>query len=79
MNGLLSSAPSPGAIRLVVAGLLFGQVQALILLLTPDGVGSPRSLIIVLGLLMFGSFVGAIVGESSSDPKERWRRRHRGA
>lgn len=79
MNGLLSGAPSPGAIRLVVAGLLFGQVQALVLLLAPDGAGSPRSLIIVLGLLMLGSLIGAIVGESGAEPKESWRRSRRGA
>jgi hypothetical protein len=79
VNGLFSNAPSPTAIRLVVAGLLFGQVQALILFAAPDGAGSPRSLIIVLGLLMFGSFVGAIVGESGADPKERCRRHRHGS
>ena len=31
MNGIFSNAPSPGVIRLVVSGLLFGVVQAAIL------------------------------------------------
>lgn len=79
MNGLMSSTPSPTAIRLAVGGLLFGQVQALILLWGPGlVVGSPRSLVVVLTLLSFASLVAAIVGDSGDDPKDRWRRR-RGA
>lgn len=79
MNGLFSRAPSPGVIRLVVAGLLFGQVMAIVLLAAPAGMPSPRSLIIVLALLSFGSFVAAIVGETTVDPEDRLRKRSRGA
>lgn len=74
MSGLLSRAPSPIAVRLAVGGLMFGHVQALIFLSAPSSIqNSPRSLIIVLSLLSFGSFVAAITGIGSTDPQERWR------
>lgn len=79
MRGLFSVAPSPGAIRLAVAGILFGQLLAMILLLTPDGAAPPRPIVIMLGLLSFGSFVAATIGDSSEDPKERMRSLRRGA
>jgi len=78
MNGILSCSPAPGAVRLVVAGLLLGLVQGVILLAAPVGMPSPRSLILVLGLLSFGSFVAAIIGDSSAGPRESGRK-HRGA
>lgn len=79
MRGLFSAAPSPGALRLAVAGMLFGQLLAVILLLTPDGAASPRPITILLGLLSFGSFVAATIGDSSEDPKERMRSLRHGA
>lgn len=79
MNGLFSNAPSSGVIRLVVAGLLFGQVLAVILLVAPAGMASPRSLIIVLAVMSFGCFVAAILGESGVNPDDRLRKRRRGA
>jgi len=79
MKGLFSAAPSPGALRLAVAGMLFGQSLAVILLLSPDGAASPRPIAILLGLLSFGSFVAALIGESGTDPRDRLRSRHRGA
>lgn len=76
MNGLLSSTPSPVAIRLAVGGLLFGQVQALILLWAPGALmGPPRSLTIFLALPSLGCLIGAIFGESGSAPRDRWRNR----
>ena len=75
LNGIFSNAPSPGVIRLVVSGLLFGVVQAAILLVAPANMPSPRSLIILLGLLTLGCFIGAVIGESAVDPKDRWRNR----
>ncbi|WP_141237088.1 hypothetical protein [Sphingopyxis sp. GW247-27LB] len=79
MNGLLSCTPSPIAVRLAVGGLMLGQAQALILLAAPSPIeSSPRSLIVVLSLLSLGSFVGAIIGASTSDPRERWREYRRG-
>ncbi len=79
MRGLFSAAPSPGALRLAVAGMLFGQLLAVILLLSPDGAASPRPLAVMLGLLSFGSFVAATIGESGEDPSDRLRSRRRGA
>jgi len=79
MNGLFSSAPSPGVIRLLVAGLLFGQVLAVILLVAPAGMASPRSLIIVLAVMSLGCFVAAILGENRVDPEDRLRKRRHGA
>ena len=79
MNGLFSSTPSPVAIRLAVSGLLFGQVQALILLWAPGALmGPPRSLSIFLALLSLGCMIAAIIGEPGSDPQDRGRHR-RGA
>lgn len=79
MRGLFSAAPSPGALRLAVAGMLFGQLLAMILLLTPDDARSPRPIVIMLGLLSFGSFVAATIGDSGEDPKVRMRSHRRGA
>lgn len=79
MNGLFSRSPSPGVVRLVVAGLLFGQVLAVILLLTPMNMASPRSLIILFALLSLGSLVAAIIGEGKATPEDKLRNRRRGA
>src|SRR3546814_12985089 len=63
MNGLLSHAPSPIAVRLAVGGLMLGQAQALILFAAPGPIAhSPRSLIVVLSLLSLVSIVGSIIG-----------------
>ena len=78
MNGLFSAAPSPSVIRLLVAGLFFGCVQPVILLAAPEGTASPRSLLLVLGLLAFGSLIDAIIGEGRGDPHDRWRHRRGG-
>lgn len=78
MNGLFSAAPSPRVVRLLVAGLLFGCVLPVILLAAPEGTASPRSLLLVLGLLAFGSLIGAIIGEGPGDPLDR-RGKRRGA
>ncbi|MBA4751891.1 MAG: hypothetical protein H2055_06655 [Sphingopyxis sp.] len=59
--------------------MLFGQLLAVILLLSPDGAASPRPLAVMLGLLSFGSFVAATIGESGEDPSDRLRSRRRGA
>lgn len=75
MNGIFSNAPSPGVIRLVVSGLLFGVVQAAILLVAPANMPSPRSLIILLGVLTLGCFIGAVIGEGTAHPKDKWRNR----
>jgi hypothetical protein len=72
MNGVLSSAPSPVAVRLVVSGLMLGQALALILLAASAPLENPpRSLIIVMSLLSLGSLVAAITGVGSADPRER--------
>lgn len=76
MNGIFSNAPSRGVIRLAVSGLLFGVVQAAILLAAPADMPSPRSLIILLGLLTLGCFIGAAIGEGATDLKDRWRKHH---
>lgn len=77
MNGLLSSKPSPVAVRLAVSGLMLGQALALIMLAAPDPLKSaPRSLIIVVSLLSLSSLAAAVIGVGSTDPRERWRWRH---
>src|SRR3546814_989715 len=40
MNGLLSHAPSPIAVRLAVGGLMLGQAQALILFAAPGPIAN---------------------------------------
>lgn len=77
MNGLLSSAPSPVAVRLAVSGLMLSQALALILLAAPGPIESPpRSLIIVMSILSLGSLAAAVIGIGSADPRQRWRRHH---
>ncbi|MBB5707392.1 hypothetical protein [Sphingopyxis panaciterrulae] len=69
MNGIFSGSPSPHVIRLLVAGLLFGVVQAAILLAAPREMPAPRPLIVVLGLLTVGSLAGAILGDRRVGPQ----------
>ena len=77
MSGLLSSSPSPVAVRLAVGGLMLGQALALILLAAPDPIeSSPRLLIIVMSLVSLGSLAAAVIGIGSADSRERWRQRH---
>ena len=64
-----------GAILDRTSRVFFGVVQAAILLVAPANMPSPRSLIILLGLLTLGCFIGAVIGESAVDPKDRWRNR----
>lgn len=77
MSGLVTVTCSPIAIRFAVGGLLFSQVQALILLWAPGApMGPPRSLTRLLTLLSLGCMIGAPIGESRDDPQGRWRHRH---
>src|SRR3546814_17918256 len=79
MNGLLSHAPSPIAVRLAVGGLMLGQAQALIVFAAPGPIAnSPRSLIVVLSRLSLLSLVGANLGVGRPDPRASWRRYRRG-
>lgn len=74
MNGLLSSHPSPSAIRLVMGGFLLLFAQTFFLMLAPGIAGSLRAMIWLVTLVSGASLIAAIVGLPDA-PTEHWRRR----
>lgn len=77
MRGIMSSAPAPSAIRLLVGTHLLLLVQALLVIRSapaPDGM--LRAIIIVTSLLAITALIAAVRGESGPDDAQWWRRDH---
>lgn len=74
MNGLLSSHPSPSAIRLAVGGFLLLFVQTFILMLAPGVAADLRAMMWIVTLVSGASLIGALVG-MPEPPTDQWRRR----
>ncbi|MBT0667385.1 hypothetical protein HT136_03270 [Novosphingobium profundi] len=62
MNGLASTTPSPGAIRLTVSGFLLMLVQSTLLLLSPQLDRDSGVLIGILTPLALCAFTTALIG-----------------
>ena len=77
MRGLLSAAPSPSAIRLILGTHLLLVVQAGVILWSAQGLAPALRVLVglVLGLAI-GGLAGALHGLADEDPTPRWRRRH---
>ncbi|MBO9724169.1 hypothetical protein [Novosphingobium sp.] len=73
MNGLLSSAPSAPAIRLIVAGYLLMLLQIVLLLLAASLDAHARMLVWTLCPLGVGCFAMALAGWPGSETPERKR------
>ncbi len=80
MRGLLSEAPTPGAIRLLVGAHLMLIVQSILVLRTAVAVPTMLKLIVMATcLLALVAFALAVLGEPRADGRDaraRWRRRH---
>lgn len=70
MNGLLSSTPSPSAIRLALGGCLLLLVLAALVLLAPARTG-PRGAAGLIGVIVWACLVTAIVGVPEAPEKRR--------
>lgn len=75
MNGLFSSTPGKGPIRLITGshGLLL--IQSSLAWSLPMIPAHFRALIVLTGLVAIGSFVMAVIGENPDAHQPRWRRR----
>jgi hypothetical protein len=71
MNGLLSSAPSAPAIRLIVAGYLLMLVQIVLLLLAASLDAHARMLVWTLFPLGVSCFAAALAGWPGGQTPER--------
>lgn len=67
MNGLLSSQPSPGALRLAVGGYTLLFVQTFLLLLVPELAGDLRKIVWLVTLVSGASLIGALCGLPRAD------------
>jgi hypothetical protein len=62
MNGLLSSHPSPAALRLAVGGYVLLFVAAFLLLLEPVIAGQLRMILWIVVLVSGAALIGALCG-----------------
>lgn len=75
MNGIFSSTPGTGPIRLLVGtqGLLFAQSS--LALMAPDIADSFRVMVGLILTLALGGFMAAAIGMPADDGEPYWRRR----
>lgn len=79
MRGLLSNAPAPGAIRLLVGTHLMLIVQSILVLRAAAVPLMLRLIVITTCLVALVGFALAVLGERRDDgrgAREWWRRRH---
>lgn len=77
MSGILSAAPGPSAIRLMVGTHLLLLIQAALVLWTPAHLDSVLRALIALVLVIAVSALGAAIHGLSDDERQNWwRRRH---
>ncbi len=76
MNGIFSSTPGAGPMRLLVGthGLLL--TQSGLTLVTPDVAGGFRIMVAMVLALALGGFAAAAIGLPAEDREPYWRRRH---
>lgn len=77
MRGLLSAAPGPSAIRLVLGTHLLLLVQAALVLWSAPQVDLPlRILVGLVMLIALGGLIASIHGVADAPRQDWWRRRH---
>jgi hypothetical protein len=76
MNGIFSSTPGSGSIRLLVGthGLLLAQ--SVLAMMAPDIADSFRVMVALTLVLALAGLVGAVLGMPEADSEPYWRRRH---
>lgn len=78
MRGILSEAPAPSAIRLLMGSQLLLLIQAGLVLNSRPPLAAPLSaLVLILAIIGFSALVAAIIGEPrETEPYSRRRLRH---
>lgn len=76
MNGIFSSTPAPGPIRLIVGSQGLLLVQSFIAWQLPDVPGLFRVLIAITAVIATAALISAALGEDSESSQPYWRRRH---
>lgn len=76
MNGIFSSTPAPGPIRLIVGSQGLLLVQSFIAWQLPDVPGLFRLLVVMTAIIATAALISAALGEDRESSQPYWRRRH---
>jgi intracellular septation protein A len=76
MNGIFSSTPAPGPIRLIVGSQGLLLVQSFIAWQLPAVPGLFRLLVVITAIIATAALITAALGEDRKNPQPYWRRRH---
>jgi hypothetical protein len=76
MNGIFSSTPAPGPIRLMVGSQGLALVQSCIAWQLPAVPGLFRILGALIAIIATAALISAAIGEGRENPQPHWRRRH---
>lgn len=76
MNGIFSSTPAPGPIRLIIGSQGLLLVQSFIAWQLPDVPGLFRVLVAITAVIATAALISAALGEDRQSPRPYWRRRH---
>ncbi|SER14047.1 hypothetical protein [Sphingobium sp. YR768] len=76
MNGIFSSTPAPGSIRLLVGSQGLLLVQCSISWQLPDVPGLFRALVVLTAIVATAALITSIIGEDRDSREPYWRRRH---
>ncbi|ALR20092.1 MULTISPECIES: hypothetical protein [Sphingobium] len=76
MNGIFSSTPAPGPIRLIVGSQGLLLVQSFIAWQLPAVPGLFRLLVAITAIIATAALITAALGEDRKTPQPYWRRRH---
>ena len=76
MNGIFSSTPAPGPIRLMVGSQGLLLVQSFIAWQLPAVPNLFRILVGITAIVAMAALIGAAVGEDRESSQLYWRRRH---
>ncbi|OAN58628.1 hypothetical protein [Sphingobium sp. TCM1] len=76
MNGIFSSTPAPGPIRLIVGSQGLLLVQSFIAWRLPAVPGLFRLLVAITAVIATAVLISAALGEDRESSQPYWRRRH---
>ncbi|KMS56005.1 hypothetical protein V474_13370 [Novosphingobium barchaimii LL02] len=76
MNGIFSSTPAPGPIRLIVGSQGLLLVQSFIAWQLPAVPDLFRVLVAVTAIIAMAALLSAAIGEDREHAQPYWRRRH---
>jgi hypothetical protein len=76
MNGIFSSTPAPGPIRLIVGSQGLLLVQSFIAWQLPEVPGLFRLLVAITAVIATAALISAALGEDRESSQPYWRRRH---